>query len=140
MKKEKSCGAVIFRREDNTILYLLLKHYNKGHWGFAKGHVEKGETEIETAEREIMEETGLNLRINISFRDEIHYSPQEGTMKKVIYFMAEADTKKIICSPEEIADFLWLPLEEALLVLTYDECKETLQKAENYIYSDDYRI
>ena len=60
MKKEKSCGAVIYKFEENEVYVLLLKH-NLGHWSFAKGHVEAGETEVETAKREVKEEVGLDI-------------------------------------------------------------------------------
>ena len=43
MKKEKSCGAVIFDHDK----VLLIKQSN-GDWGFPKGHVEGDETEMET--------------------------------------------------------------------------------------------
>ena len=75
MPKEKSAGAIIYRIEPpppgvtasqrNGVRYYLLLHYTpsnegkRGQWGFAKGHVEQNETEIETAKREIQEETGL---------------------------------------------------------------------------------
>ena len=64
MPREKSAGAIIFRTE-NGIKYYLLLHYapsepgKRGQWGFAKGHVEEGETEEETARREVAEETGI---------------------------------------------------------------------------------
>ncbi len=38
---EKSVGAVIFRKSDGAVMYLLL-HYPSGHWDFSKGHMEKG--------------------------------------------------------------------------------------------------
>ena len=60
MKKEKSCGAIVYREKDGVEI-LLIKHKNGGHWAFPKGHVENKETEEETALREIREETGLTL-------------------------------------------------------------------------------
>ena len=59
MATEKSCGALIFRDEGGKRLYLLL-HYAGGHWDFPKGHVEAGESEEQTAKREIQEETGIS--------------------------------------------------------------------------------
>ena len=56
--QEHSAGAVIFRNEPGKKLYLLL-HYESGHWDFAKGHVEKGETIEQTIGRECEEETGI---------------------------------------------------------------------------------
>ena len=61
---EKSVGAVIFRKDNDKIFYLLL-NYGKlktgnYHWSFAKGHVEEGETEEGTMNREVLEETGIS--------------------------------------------------------------------------------
>ena len=49
---EKSCGAVIFTEADGVRLYLI-ELMKKGHCSICKGHVEKNETEHQTAEREI---------------------------------------------------------------------------------------
>ena len=61
MLHEKSCGAIVYRRFHGNIEILLIKHINSGHWSFPKGHVEGDETELETARREIKEETGLDV-------------------------------------------------------------------------------
>ena len=60
MKKEKSCGAVVFRREKDGLVFLV-ETMTLGHISLPKGHVEDGETEEETARREIREETGKSL-------------------------------------------------------------------------------
>ena len=60
MRKEKSCGALVVRRGKNETEILLIKH-NGGHWAFPKGHVEAGESEEQTALREVQEETGLTV-------------------------------------------------------------------------------
>ena len=53
---------------------------------FPKGHMEPGETEEETAKREIREETGLLVRLDPGFRRSVRYSPKPGVDKDVIYF------------------------------------------------------
>lgn len=58
MIKEKSCGMVVFKEENDNLYILMVKH-NAGHWGLPKGHVEENETETETAVREVFEETGI---------------------------------------------------------------------------------
>ena len=70
---EKSVGGVIFRRNGENIMYLLLK-YRSGHWDFPKGHVEADESEEETLRREVVEETGLSdLLIVPEFRAKKRY-------------------------------------------------------------------
>ena len=64
MKTEKSCGAVVLRKNQGRLQVLLIKHINGGHWAFPKGHVEPGETEEQTALREIKEETGLSVTLD----------------------------------------------------------------------------
>ena len=61
LKKEKSCGCIIIK--DNKVLLVYEKRRN--FWGFPKGHMEDGENEIETALREVKEEVGLDVEINI---------------------------------------------------------------------------
>ena len=48
MKKEKSCGAIVYRKKEGVIQFLLI-HQTLGHWTFPKGHVEDGESEQQTA-------------------------------------------------------------------------------------------
>ena len=84
---EKSCGAVIFTEADGVRLYLI-ELMKKGHCSICKGHVEKNETEHQTAEREILEETGLSVKFINGFRESIEYSPYEGCIKTVIFFLA----------------------------------------------------
>ena len=83
---EKSCGAIVYRKFHGNTELLLIKHANGGHWSFPKGHVEPGETELETAAREIREETGIEVIIDPTFREIVSYSPKKDTQKDVIYF------------------------------------------------------
>ena len=59
MKREKSCGVLVLRRQEEELYVVLLRHRFGGHWSFPKGHVEAGESERQTALREVREETGL---------------------------------------------------------------------------------
>ena len=68
MKREKSCGVLVLRQQEDELYVVLLRHRFGGHWSFPKGHVEAGESERQTALREVREETGLtscrNMRSN----------------------------------------------------------------------------
>lgn len=136
MKKEKSCGAVVYKKEENNVLFLLLKH-NSGHWSFPKGHVEEKETEEKTALREIKEETNLEVSIDKGFRKVSTYSPKEGVLKDVIFFVAKVENKQEMHAQEsEIEKIDWFSYEKALDRITYDKDKEVLQAAAKYIRSN----
>lgn len=123
MKYEKSCGAVVLDGEK-----VLVLQQTAGHWGFPKGHVEENETEIETAKREIKEETGIEVDINSQYRYTEKYSPAEGIEKEVIYFIANKLGGEIKPQEEEVIQIEWLGFEDALNILTYQNSKEILKK------------
>lgn len=133
MKMEKSCGAVISRVQDGQTQILLIKHENGGHWAFPKGHVEHEETEIETAKREILEETGLIAQIDTEFRSVVTYSPKKGTMKDVVYFAATVNDAEPVAQPGEVEKICWIPLKEALRVINYENYKKVLRDYIEYI-------
>lgn len=132
MKEEKSCGAVIFREEEQRE-YLVI-HSVKGHWSLCKGHVEKNETEHETATREIREETGLSVEYVENFREVIRYSPCEDCMKDVVFFLGKVSGGTLTCQEEEVAEAKFLPYEAALARLTHESDREILQKAEKRLH------
>jgi 8-oxo-dGTP pyrophosphatase MutT (NUDIX family) len=72
MNYEKSCGAVVFQKVDGEIRYLLISSL-EGIYGFPKGHMEGNETEIETALREVKEETNLDIELIAGFRTSTEY-------------------------------------------------------------------
>ena len=122
MKQEKSCGCIVMN-ENNEI---LLVHSNLGHWGFPKGHMEEGETEIETAVREVKEETNIDVDINEKYRYVQKYSPKEEVMKEVVLFLAKNITNHKEAQLEEISEVKWLKFDEAIEKITYDNSKEVL--------------
>ena len=128
MKYEKSCGAVIFRKAEDWNV-LLIRHTKGRHVSFPKGHVEPGETESQTAEREIFEETGLRVRVDRRFRAENRYNIRPDTQKLVVIFAALADHAEITPQPEEIAEAFWLPIEEAATRLTYERDRKIMRDA-----------
>ena len=135
MPVEKSSGVIIFRKQGDDIFYLLL-HYELGHWDFAKGHIEKGETLEQTAIRETEEETGINdLEFINGFREWFKYFFKykgENIMKIVTFFLARTETKDIKLSFEHIG-YKWLPYEQALGQLTFDNAKNILKKANSFL-------
>ena len=129
MLHEKSCGAIVYRRFHGNIEILLIKHVNSGHWSFPKGHVEGDETELETARREIKEETGLDVILDQTFRETVSYSPKRDTQKVVVYFLALARNYDFVPQEEEIAEIRWVDIIRATRMLTYENDKTIVNKA-----------
>ena len=132
MIKEKSCGAVIYYEGKGTRLYLIEK-MQLGHYSLCKGHVENNETEIETALREIKEETNLDVEIDLNFRKTINYSPKTNTIKEVVYYIAKSFTNKTVAQQIEVSQIYWKTYEEAYELLTYESDKDILKSANNYL-------
>jgi len=128
MRYEKSCGAVIFRKAEVWNV-LLIRHTRGRHISFPKRHVEPGETESQTAEREIFEETGVRVRVDRRFRAENRYNIRPDTQKLVVIFAALTDRAEITPQPEEIAEAFWLPVEEAATRLTYERDRKIMRDA-----------
>lgn len=147
---EKSVGAVIFRKEGENILYLLL-HYQSGHWDFPKGHIEEEEDDIETLKREASEETGISdLTVVPGFKKKIRYFYKAGkeeaerrkkeslalnVIKNVVYYIAEAKTDAVKISFEHTG-YEWLPYEEALKKITYKNSKDVLKEANEFLVNN----
>lgn len=132
MIHEKSCGAVVFFPVGTARLYLV-EQMRKGHFSMCKGHVERGETEHETAAREIREETALVVRFLDGFRETEEYSPYPDCMKEVVFFLAQADSTRVRPQPEEVRELYWLPLDLALRLLTYDSDRDVLRRADAFL-------
>ena len=124
MEKEKSCGCIIINNKKEV----LLVHHNKGHWDFPKGHVEDGETEVQTAVREVKEETNIDVEVNENYRYTTEYSPKENVIKEVVYFLAKNINNKKNPQLEEVSEVKWVRFEEAIGKITYDTSKEILLK------------
>ena len=134
MKKEKSCGAVVYKFQNNQLLFLLIKSKKGHHYSFPKGHVENNETEIETALREIKEETNLDVIVDTNYRSVITYSPAENVMKDVVYFVATpTGEEKVIPQVEEVSSAKWLYYSQALKQITHENEKNVLIKAYEYL-------
>lgn len=130
--EEKSCGAVIWKPEGDGHIYLLAQH-GTHHWSFPKGHVEGQETELETAAREIQEETGLTVEIDSNFREVVTYYPKPGVIKDVVFFLATPTGGTEHAQESEINQLKWYTFEDAYPLVTFATDVEVLQAAEDYI-------
>ncbi|XP_031846944.1 purine phosphoribosyltransferase family protein Apf [Nomia melanderi] len=134
---KRACGFVVFRRAQGIIEYLMLQvSYGQHHWTPPKGHVDPGESDMETALRETKEEAGLlatDLKVFEDAKQELNYSVN-GTPKIVIYWLAELlNSNKPIQLSDEHQTFKWLPLEEACAISEYKDMQNTLKNFNDYI-------
>lgn len=130
---EHSCGAVVFRKINDEYRFLLIKNRRSNNWGFPKGHMEKGETREQTAIREVLEETGVHIKIYKNFSYESQYKIGSKIEKRVDVFLASTDDTQTVIQQEEIEDYIWLKYPEALATLRFDNDKDILTAAGDYM-------
>ncbi len=120
---EKSCGCIIINNGR-----VLLVQQKKGSWGFPKGHVEFNETEIQTAIREVKEETNLDVKIYKKRRYTEKYFTYKGRTKQVVYFVAKQTGGFEKKQDSEIKSMKWLNFEDAFQKITYPNTKKIFGK------------
>lgn len=130
MIKEKSAGAIVFKKNGKIRYLFLRKRYKNEYWDLPKGNIEKGEEEEETVRREIDEETGLkDLRFVKGFKEKINYfykKDRDTVFKEVVFFLAESKNDEVKISPEH-SSYEWVSYEEALK-RTKDNTRKVFEK------------
>ena len=127
---QKSCGAIIFRKVKGLVEYLLLFQKKSQTWSFPKGHMEAGETEQQTALREVREEAGLAVSLIPGFREEVRYKT-ENINREVVLFLSKA-TGEVAIRKGENADYRWVDAENARKLL-YPEYGEVIDRIEKFL-------
>lgn len=130
MNWEKSCGAIVFTRRDGQLLFVIVQE-QAGAYSFPKGHMEGDETEMETARREVWEETGLRPAFLQGFRQQDEYDLREkpGTRKKVTYFLAEFGDEPLVPREGEIRRIQLLPYEQAVNLFEHENTRRIFAAA-----------
>jgi bis(5'-nucleosidyl)-tetraphosphatase len=142
MAFERSAGAIIFHLDDDGIKYLLL-HYpsithrsKRDYWDFAKGHVDKGESELETVVRETVEETGINdLEFIDGFRETMKYffRYKNKLIFKVVSFRLARTRSESVTLSGEHDDFIWLSYADACRILSFTNARGVMTKANEFL-------
>lgn len=135
MKTEKSCGAVVFTKDNGYIKYVIVQSM-EGIYGFPKGHMEGAENEIETALREIAEETGLIVDIINGFRTEdLHTFNRNGEirMKHIVYFLAEYSKQTPTAQESELSSIHLMDFDTAIAAFQFDSSKRILTEAQSFL-------
>lgn len=132
--RETSVGTIVFHPPTGEFLVLHFK-YKSHFWSFPKGHIEDGESPKEAALRETEEETGLDVQLIPGFKHEISYvftKDSQTVSKNVTFFLAKSETKDASVSAENLG-FEWMEYEAALERLSFDNTKEALRKAKEFL-------
>jgi 8-oxo-dGTP pyrophosphatase MutT (NUDIX family) len=142
MVSQKSCGIIIFRKVGASVEYLLLRN-GGDYWNFPKGRVESGETELQTALREVAEETGIvasaihlfegfREAYDYDFDSEVQNGAREMVHKTGVFFLGEVGDVAVQLSKEH-NEFGWFDFQTASNRLFYQNSKDTLQKAHQFL-------
>lgn len=124
----KSCGVIPFRRNGEEREYLILLQTNNC-WSFPKGHMEAGETEEQTALRELFEETGLTAKLDTSRSASIEYPISSFAKKEVVFYLGEVAGEPKV-QESEIETYKWVTfreLENYLFPNAFEACRILLK-------------
>ncbi|MBT1698854.1 NUDIX domain-containing protein [Fulvivirgaceae bacterium PWU4] len=118
-------GGVVFRKNGEAVEYLVVESSTGGRWVLPKGHIEEGEREEEAATREVKEETGvwalIKCELGVSM---FQYNCQD--IKVRFYLMQYFRQGTLI---DKTRKRQWLTFDKAMEILTFDENKTMLRKA-----------
>lgn len=122
--------AIIFRRTNDEIEYLLLKRVpqRNGFWQPVTGGVEEGETRMEAVYREIYEETGVKNILRVI--EGLHYFEfsDPHSNQEFVYGVEISSKESIVLDGEEHSEYRWCSLHEAMELLHWKENKEALRR------------
>ena len=126
---EKSCGVLPYRIANGQQEFLLVYETFSKCWSLPKGHMEPGETEEQTALRELFEETGLPAKLDTSRSAAIEYPISSVARKQVVFYLGEvADEPKV--REGEIDQYKWVTageFKDYLFPDTVDACEALLK-------------
>lgn len=130
---EKSCGAVVFTYINGTVNYVIIAN-KAGIYGFPKGHMERGESELRTAAREIKEETGLDVIFINGFRTtDSHIVPENGHQKDSVYFLAYYENQTPKHQENELSSVSLCTYEDIIDKFQFESSKRILKEANCFL-------
>lgn len=134
--KDYSFGVIPIYKKDSAVQFLMICHID-GHWSFPKGGKEDGESDIETAMRELEEETGITkcqLLIDQEFFEQYSWTRESVVIDKTVkFFVGLVDSKEIKIQESEITDYRWADYSEALKLATHPEAKKLIEEVYNSV-------
>lgn len=126
---EKSCGVLPYRTVNSQREFLLVFEAFSKCWSLPKGHIEAGETQEQTALRELFEETGLTARLDTSRCASIEYPISSFARKEVVFYLGEVEGEPKV-RHGEIESYKWVTAQELkdyLFPNAFEACRELLK-------------
>lgn len=132
----KAAGGIMYMLENGVPKYLILRSSHHGEWGPPKGHADDGETELETAMREIFEETGFRRSTFIpGFREVLTYKvdkKKKRLTKDVVFFLCEMPSDEVEISDEHTEAHL-ATMAEIEIMLSHEDLKDIVRRADAFV-------
>ncbi|MEQ9455325.1 MAG: NUDIX domain-containing protein [Phycisphaeraceae bacterium] len=142
MDRDHSCGIIpVYGGANGEPRRYLLVQHKAGHWGFPKGHPETGESELETALRELGEETGLapeRVLEATPFAERYVFRKRSGKVvdKTVTYFVGFVRSRSFQVQEEELQAAAWGDVEETVGRMSFEEGRRLLREVDAYLDRD----
>jgi 8-oxo-dGTP pyrophosphatase MutT (NUDIX family) len=134
--RDEAFGIVPILLQNKAYQFLLIQHH-AGHWGFPKGHANPGESALEAACREFVEETGISdfeVLDQVSFLEKYTFTRRRQKFEKtVLYFPAFANSSIVECQKEEIRAYAWADLDRAIALMSFKGGKRVLMDVHQYL-------
>lgn len=123
--REPTAGGIVFRRDANNQVEILLIQDAKDRWTIPKGHIEEGETAQQTARREIGEEAGLKNVDVLGWLGKIHFRYRRidklVLMTTQIYLVKALGDTNAIQKEDWMNDIRWFKFHDTLDEIEYED-------------------
>jgi len=131
MKKVDSFGIIPIKRENEEWKVLLILHREGNHWGFPKGKANPGEEHMETACRELKEETNLDVKDILhthAFNEHYQFRRKKEQIYKTAHYYPAIVEGTLKCQEEEIREARWFSFSDALNQLSFKQARHILRE------------
>jgi 8-oxo-dGTP pyrophosphatase MutT (NUDIX family) len=132
MKKTKSAGGVVVNKKTGKILVVNQRGRS---WSLPKGHIDGGETSVETAKREISEESGISNLVLVKdfgsyerFKMAKDNSDDKSELEEIQMFLFETEEEFLKPTDKDNPEARWVEKEKVMDLLTHPKDKEFFKK------------
>lgn len=127
---EYSAGGVAVRNGE-VLLIRTRDLRDRTVWAFPKGKLNRNESSVQAALREVQEETGWRCRIEQELPKSQYWFQRQGRrVKKTVRWFLMTPEEQVGQHDGEVEEALWVPISEALTRLTYDADRTMLRRVE----------